>query len=200
MAAITLGSYLAKNHVFEMKGVVSTLTPAAKRAQLARYTLDAVGLKSVPVGVGSDLPTLAKEHIHPYEFRGLPDQPMQCDAASKVFENTLKAANDLSLNFLVIAAFTDLSNYLKMSQEAQELFKRKVKKVVIMGGVAITEAGEAVLNKDRLIIPDTSANYQFDPEAASYAFKFSRTPIFQCYLFHDMQRMMYKYLVKCLMS
>jgi inosine-uridine nucleoside N-ribohydrolase len=175
MAALVLGSYLTKDHVLKIEGVVSTLTPAAKRAQLARYTLDTVGLVSVPVGVGSDLPSVAEEDIHLYEFRDLPDQPMQSKRASTVLERTLRQAEDGSLNFLIIAAFTDLSNYLKSSGDARKLFKQKVKRVVIMGGVKITKEGEAALNEKGFMVPDTSANYQYDPDAASYAFDFFQT-------------------------
>ncbi len=175
MAALVLGSDLTRNGVLKIEGVVSTLTPAEKRAQLARYTLDEVGLKSVPVGVGSDLPSLAKEDIHPYEFDGLPpDLPTQYDTAATVFQRTLEKAENGSLNVLTIAAFTDLSNYLQSSPEAQELFKQKVKKAVIMGGVA-TENGQVVLNEKGFMVPDTSANYEFDRDAAAHAFDFFQT-------------------------
>jgi len=40
--------------LFELRGVVANLCPAAARAKLARGTLDALALEAVPVAVGSD--------------------------------------------------------------------------------------------------------------------------------------------------
>lgn len=176
MAALVVGSDLTRNHgVLKIEGVIATLTPAVKRTQLAGYTLKEVGLKSVPVGVGSDLPSLAKEDVHPYEFEGLPpDLPTQYDTASTVFERVLQDAKDSSLTSLNIAAFTDLSHYLDSSPRAQELFKRKVERAVIMGGVK-TENGQVALNDKGFMVPDDSANYEFDRDAAAHAFDFFQT-------------------------
>jgi len=171
MMALVLGSRLVRDRTMDIKGVVSTLTPASRRAQLARYTLDMVGLSDVPVGVGSNIPSLGEDQVHPYEFRGLPYRTEQKVTGSQIFERTLRQVGDHSLNFLVIASFTDLSLYLARTQDAQELFRKKVKNVIIMGGVAVDD-GQVIRNGKGFFIPDTSANYQFDPEAAASAFDF----------------------------
>ena len=40
--------------LFELRGVVANLRPSEVRAQLARGTLDCLGLKDVDVAIGSD--------------------------------------------------------------------------------------------------------------------------------------------------
>jgi inosine-uridine nucleoside N-ribohydrolase len=174
MIAMVLGSALSTNQQIDIKAVISTLTPAARRAQLARYTLDSVGLPDVPVAVGSDLPVLKEADVHPYEFRGLPEQRTDYPNASELIKETLRSAKDASLTMLVIASFTDLSQYLTSSQEAQELLQKKVKRLVIMGGVK-TENNQVVLNEKGFMTPDTSSNYEYDRDAASYALDFFQT-------------------------
>ena len=51
---IVLLSALQRRGNVRCVGVVATLAPAAMRAQLARGTLDELGMRDVPVGAGSD--------------------------------------------------------------------------------------------------------------------------------------------------
>lgn len=171
MLAFILASYLAKQYEIEIVAAVSTLTPSIKRAQLAEYTRNEVSLDSFLVGAGSDLPTLKEEHVHDYEFSALPKIDYKTIDAWSVFKNALTNASDKSLTMLVIAAFTDLSGFLQSSFHCAELFKQKVNKVVIMGGIA-TDQETIYLNKNGFLEPDNSANYGFDPDAASFAITF----------------------------
>jgi len=51
---IVLLSALQQSGAVQCVGVVATLEPAQMRAQLARGTLDELGMRDVPVGAGSD--------------------------------------------------------------------------------------------------------------------------------------------------
>ena len=52
--AMLFARYLIEFQFIELLGVVSCLHPSFKRAQLARGTLDMIGLHGVPVAFGTD--------------------------------------------------------------------------------------------------------------------------------------------------
>lgn len=173
MAALVLGKSLVDSKHITIAGVIATTTPARKRAELTRFTLDEVGLPDIPVAEGSNLPTLEIGHIHPYEFRDLPDQYREAELqkSQQLTRDILENAADNSLNILIIAAFTDCHRFIKSSPDAARLFKRKVKHVTIMGGVQ-TEGDEVALDSQGFIKPDKSYNYNCDTESSTETIKY----------------------------
>lgn len=173
MTALVLAAFLRDS--IRLKAVIPTLAPVVQRAKTARYTLNGVGLSNTPIGVGSNTPYKGAEKTdQAYQFEGLPpEQPEEQEKAVDVIEYILNAAikEGKKINFLAIATFTDLAKYLERPG-ARDLFKKVVKKVVIMGGVA-TKDGKVVLDKENdFLLPDTSANYEYDSNAAKEAFTF----------------------------
>lgn len=171
MAALTVAAALTRQHLANVIGVVSTLTPAMRRAELARYTLDSLGLMDVPVAVGSDLPSLNIADVHEYEFSHLPEGNRQHVNATQLFNDVLEKAEDSSLNILVIASFADLARYLTASKRAQQLLKQKVNSLTIMGGIA-TNNDQILYDPQGFIIPDNSANFEFDVPASYFTIRY----------------------------
>lgn len=163
MLAFVLARSLADEGFLKIVGAIATLTPSSKRMRLAHHTKDNIGLDSFLIGTGSDLPTLGPHHVHPYEFEQLPDLKVPHIDAPNALEKVLQNSEDCALTILVIAAFTDLAKFLQKSSLNQELFNNKVKQTVIMGGVE---------ESCGYLVPDSSANYQFDPESAEYVLRF----------------------------
>jgi hypothetical protein len=171
-ASIAL-KYLATRGEVEVLGGIGTLTPPEQRARAGRYIFDQLGFTNIPVGVGSSSPKVRGEDIQPYEFGGIPkDVPIPTESAAEVLDKLLRGAEDSSLTILMLAQFKDLHDYLASAQEARDLFRKKVKDIIIMGGVKTTESGEIMLNEKGFMVPDTSANYDFNMEAAEFVIDF----------------------------
>jgi inosine-uridine nucleoside N-ribohydrolase len=170
MATLLLGSALMRERIVDIVAVIATLTPAYMRARLAKYTLGALGFFDIPVGVGSDIPSVSLENIHSYEFRGLPEDQKEHPSSEEVLARALEKSEDSSVELLIIAALTDLGKFIK-KPDLRNLFLRKVRKVTIMGGVENSE-NEATLNEKGYLLPDSSANYEFDRESALQVFQF----------------------------
>lgn len=154
---------------------VTTLTPALRRAQLAQYISDNVGLSRTKIAAGSDLPTLSVKDIHPYEFAGVPDgygMDRISQDPTKMIRETLETADNKSVDILVIAGFTDLHKFIENPKEA-DMLAAKAQRIVIMGGVQTTD-GQPTTDKDGFLHPDASSNYQFDPEAAQKVIRFAQ--------------------------
>ena len=137
--------------------VVCNLAPAAARARLMRGTLDMLGLEDVPVGVGSAGGSASHRDTFSHLAAGYiagADAPVEDGQA--LLARVFAAAGDGSLTLLCISALTDAREFLA---KHEALFLRKIREVVIMGGVAPSTAG---------LVPDTAANNAFD-EAASAA-------------------------------
>lgn len=157
----------------DLQGVITTLVPAQKRAQTVRYTLDNLGLQHVPASVGTDIPYSGSEKKdQQYQFTHLPpNQPEIQEKGTDVLDRLLRDADDKSLTILGIAGLTDLATYLT-NNENRDLFTRKVKKVVIMGGVGTKQNGELDVDEQTgYLKPDSSANYGYDSTAATDVFR-----------------------------
>lgn len=190
--AFALAGALTRSGLINILAAVATLTPARPRARLTKGTLNLVGLGHVPVGVGSDcgVPDTGQSD---HEFTGisyLADDSQLVDGQRLVVEtlSSDKVAPG-SVTLLAIAGLTDPARLL---QDHQELFKSKIKRVVIMGGVQT--APPSVVRKflSRLIprkfipgydrvqvrldlssrmVPDTASNNMMDPESSQYFYR-----------------------------
>jgi len=141
-------------------GIVTTLEPADMRAQLAHGTLAKLGLTEVPVAAGSDGGAKGTvENMVGVEYvRKLGTVSISADA---FMTENMERMPDRSLTFVVVASLSDIANQLKRDEV---LFKRKVKEVVLMGGVKPISPGQ-------LLEPDTAHNNQFDMEATEFFYR-----------------------------
>jgi len=158
--ALMLMNELVLNGKLEPLAVVANLLPSARRAALARSTLDMLGLQHVPVGIGTDGgSTKHTDTFSDYistERTGLDYISGPLDAIAKlqaaagtpeaeaishdcrIFEghwllrDVLERAEDQSVTFLLISSIKDAAQLLR---EHEQLFVAKVKCVTIMGGV-----------------------------------------------------------------
>eukprot|EP00931_Biecheleriopsis_adriatica_P102058 TRINITY_DN77084_c0_g1_i1.p1 TRINITY_DN77084_c0_g1~~TRINITY_DN77084_c0_g1_i1.p1 ORF type:complete len:760 (+),score=108.84 TRINITY_DN77084_c0_g1_i1:58-2337(+) len=160
---------LVEEGFINLLGIVTTLHPSFDRARLCRGTLDLLGLRNVPVGVGSDGGDKnAKHSARAFESTAESYMPsasseacMTLEPGRRLLAKLYTKAEDKSVTILVIASFKDLAIFLR---DNEALFVEKTKEVVIQGGVKEISPSE-------LLEPDTSNNLTFDKEAADFVFR-----------------------------
>ena len=169
--AFVMARYLVNLGFIDLRGVITTLTPAFDRARLARGTLDLLGLPSVPVGIGSDGGDLHGKHTaepfqasaHSYMPTSNSESAHGLEPGRRLLLQLYAKAAPKSLVLLVIASMKDAALFLR---DSQRLFVHKTREVVVMGGVEAFSAADA----DAELTPDTAANNDFDMPAAKYLY------------------------------
>ena len=158
LAMVFLRHLVARDPSLRVRCVVCNLRPAQKRAALMRRTLDALDLAHVPVGAGQEVVPETKAPQASWDF--LPESAPLGEGQA-LLKEAFDASHDGALTLLCISALTDAAEFL---ENHTEVFRRKVREVVIMGGVQtpITNA---------LLVPDDAANNAFDPKAAAYFYR-----------------------------
>ena len=154
---LVLLATLTRRRLVRCVGVVATLAPAAMRAQLARGTLDELGLRDVPVGAGSDGGATGKRDFSDVTYLHPPRSGLDGD---HIMHEALASAGDRSVTLIVVASLKDVAGLLRREEA---LFVRKVKEVVIQGGVKPFESG--------LLEPDTAHNNEFDHDASAFFYR-----------------------------
>jgi len=165
---------LVEDGLVELRAVICTLVPAYDRARLCRGTLDLLGLRRVPVGIGSDGGDLAGVHNSaPFEKGAktyMPgtnsEQAMTLEPGHKLLHDLYEMAAAKSLTILCIASLKDLALFLR---DNEQLFVERTKEVVIMGGVDVP-AG-STLHDGSYLVPDTAHNQEFDRAASNFLFR-----------------------------
>ena len=122
-------------------GFVANLNPARKRALLGRGALDQLGLKAIPIAVGSTGEHATHMHeVLDYEFAGsesfiakedtkLPDgQDLLRDIFTKAKEGKHK------VTFLGLSSLMDIAEFIKSDPE---LVKETLGKAVLQGGYSV---------------------------------------------------------------
>ena len=141
---------------------MTTLAPSGARARLARGTLDELGLADVPVGKGTD----GGQQGDVESMLGLPYMgAVQTVSGQELMTRVLGGEPDGSVTLLVVASIRDAAYFLR---DHEPLFLRKVREVVIMGGVVDTPDGAAA---HAPLKPDSSHNNEFDPSAARFFYR-----------------------------
>lgn len=188
--AFALAGALTRLGLINILAAVATLTPARPRARLTKGTFKLVGLGHVPVGVGSDcgVPDTGQSD---HEFTGisyLADDSQLVDGQRLVVETlSSKKVAPGSVTILAIAGLTDPARLL---QDHPDLFKSKVKRVVIMGGVQtappnvvrkflsrfvprkfIPGIDKVRLDLSSRMVPDTASNNMMDTESSQYLYR-----------------------------
>ena len=153
-------SSLKKMHILNPIAVITTLAPNKDRACLARTILDSLGMHDVPVGFGADVACQGDITLHC--FGGVANQnPYEFERGSHLMERLLYEAEDKSVKLLCISNLRDISELI-VKQE--ELFRTKVKEVVMMGGAAYSVA------RGQVIPDDTAFNNSSDLEASRHVY------------------------------
>lgn len=183
---IVLLSALRRSANVRCVGVVATLAPAIMRAQLARGTLDELGMREVPVAAGTDGGASGRtefeglDYLRPPRSAHLYSAPHCCTSylylvkapplhrtsilhrcgldGEQLMSEVLTAADERSLTIVVVSSLKDVAELLKREET---LFVRKVKEVVIQGGVNPFDEAQP----GALLEPDTAHNNEFDHEA-----------------------------------
>lgn len=168
MKALLVASVLHRQRVASLRAVVCNggNQPRA-RARLARCILDHIGLRDVPVGVGSaGRAYVAKPHEYAIDGYDDVDETRLLDGGALLAE-LLRNAAPKSLTFVCISSLRDLADLMR---DTPELVAERARLVSIMGGIVRVEHARAGWG------PDDSVNNLFDFEAAgeAYAFCLSR--------------------------
>ncbi|MFC1623390.1 hypothetical protein ACFL2R_01250 [Patescibacteria group bacterium] len=123
----------------------------------------------MPVGFGSGHEAIDDSDALPYEFQVgyLANQEDVLNGEQLIFE-MLKDAPRKGVVLTLISALTDAANVLS---KHHELFCEKVRRVVIMGGVACS-GDFPELDSDGFFLPDLAAqNHAFDTAATEYLYR-----------------------------
>lgn len=169
--------------LIELRGVVTTLTPAFARARLARGTLDHLGLHHVPVAIGSDGGDTSGQHTAAaFEESAASYMPTPGAESSRSMESGRRLLRRLyidaaprSLTLLVIASMKDAALF---ARDFPALFAEKTREVVIMGGCKpmqpADDAAGSLLASDTAPVflePDTANNNTFDMVSAKFFYR-----------------------------
>jgi hypothetical protein len=155
-------------NILSVLGVVANLAPSAKRALLAKGTLDVLGQTDIPVGIGSDCLQKDDDGLD-YQFHvGYLAESGRVQDGKELILRTLKEAKPKSIVLLLISGLTDAAAVLR---ENTHLFASKVRRVVIMGAVNVKD-DLPVLDDEGRFLPDlTAQNHAFDKEATIFLYR-----------------------------
>lgn len=147
LAAMVVLKELHRLGLVNLFGFVANLTPATKRAMYGRGALDSLGLKDIPIaigtnGIGSPPPgqtspsDAAKEHD--YEFTAsfytqIAENPPAMRRGNEFLKRVCEDAqhSGKKITFLLLSSLQDVSEF---SSANPELFKAVVKNVILQGG------------------------------------------------------------------
>jgi len=177
MAMVMLRYLTGKGYV-DCKGIVANLRPAQDRGRLLRGTLDVLGLYEVPVGIGTD----GGSSEHKATFLETAASYMPADGSERarlhggraLLRRCFEEATDGSLTLVCISSMKDAALFIR---DNTDLFKRKSRSVLIMGGVremptagGADGAGAGSRLLPDALLPDTANNNTFDQQAADYLY------------------------------
>jgi len=160
LAKVLLRSMMHRD-IASCSAFIATLHPAPLRARLSKGTCKALGM-DVPVGIGSGMGTMeANTYEFDVEYLARNDE-IETDG-KKLFVEQMRKADDGLFTLVVLAGMRDAWDLLR---DNTELFRRKISRVVIMGGIEV-EGNSIKRSEEGYLVPDTAANNVFDKESAS---------------------------------
>jgi len=169
---VVLGNFTLQGAV-TLLATVANLAPEKIRAQLTRVTYDLLGMRKIDTGVGTN----CTQHITfnpndyqwqaPYLRSAKNETNTKIEGGQKLLLKEFGKAKDKSITLLLISGMTDAAQFLFKNQS---LFLKKIKEVVIMGGVK-RDGGKILTNDYGLMEPDSAANNAFDMYSAEYLYE-----------------------------
>eukprot|EP00927_Polykrikos_kofoidii_P035594 TRINITY_DN30152_c0_g1_i1.p1 TRINITY_DN30152_c0_g1~~TRINITY_DN30152_c0_g1_i1.p1 ORF type:complete len:831 (-),score=87.74 TRINITY_DN30152_c0_g1_i1:175-2667(-) len=173
--AMLMMRYLVYRDLIEPLGIVATLSPSFDRARLARGTLDLIGLKNVPIGIGTDGGDVLGKHKVTFETSAasyMPPPHAESSLALQPGRGMLHKlycdADPKSLTLVIIASLKDPALFLR---DNEALFTEKTLEVVIMGGVEDWTSDGNDLSQPVILKPDQAHNNMFDSAASDFFYK-----------------------------
>jgi hypothetical protein len=160
MALVVLSALKRKGKLNPI-AVISTLSPVKERANLARGSLDTMGMADVPVGIGGCGGVADGVDLEVYEADHARPSPSIAECGMELVCQALESVPHKSAQIICLASLSDTAMLI---EEHQELFTSKVKEVVIMGGVMPMDSSET-------LTPDTAYNNNCDMQAAQYVYQ-----------------------------
>ncbi|KAK1747852.1 tetratricopeptide repeat protein [Skeletonema marinoi] len=149
--ALVLLSALRRKHLLDPKAVIATLSPVRDRANLARGSLDVLGMADVLLASGA-LEGLSRTSRFIRQF--IQDQV-------KVLKTVASLLHAMYSRRPTLTSLSDLAVLIK---DHEELFISKVKEVVVMGGLLPIDSHDK-------LVPDTAYNNNCDMEAARFVYE-----------------------------
>lgn len=164
--ALMVAASLQTRRLISLRLVVATTEPSKLRARLAKGLLKQLGLGQVPVVVGdSARPEGFDPQTNRLQAPFLASSSEVSGEAGAAFGEVLSQSPDDSVVVLVIAKMTDVNRFLHADPL---LFRLKVKRVVIMGGVELDTVSHRVDVKSGVFRADErSTNNTHDQSAAN---------------------------------
>jgi hypothetical protein len=169
--ALVLGSFLQREGYMELQSVTANLKPAVERARLVRGTLDMLGygldLPDIPVGIG--MSNIEKVHGEPTateETCPYLSDISRLKSGDEVLTETLMNADPKGITLVLESGLADAA---ALALTHGDLFKDRVKRVVVMGGVK-REESKAILD-DGLMVPDTANNNTFNKAGSDFLYR-----------------------------
>lgn len=177
LVAMVLLKELNRLGLVELKGFVANLKPARKRTLAGRGALDALGLPSIPIAIGTDAEIIKEgekpREIHPYEFDECPfmaseDTNLE-DGATLLTSLCAEAwTKREKLTFLLISGLRDINDFTKTNAD---LLRATTERIVLQGGYRVEEED----GTERLIVDEKAANNSFDLPAAEQFHQYMAT-------------------------
>ena len=162
--SLVLLQALTDKGIVECKGAVATLAPSRDRARLVRGSLDVLGLRNVPVAIGTD--GGSNHHSNTFEETAngyIPaDDHFHAPSGLELLVQLYTLASPASLELLCIASMKDAAEFVCTHEQ---LFVEKTRSVTLMGGVLPFD------DDDMLLVPDTAHNNQFCTESSDYLYR-----------------------------
>merc|ERR1719253_2379289 len=137
LAKVMMSSLMRRGSVTPL-GFVANLAPALQRARLAKGTLNELGFDNVPVAVGSEMMKdggikSGKAYEFDVPYMADPGLLEQC-SSQEMCAQALEICPDQSVVLVLLSGMTDGWALLR---DQPDLFKLKVGRVVLMGGVEV---------------------------------------------------------------
>jgi hypothetical protein len=167
--SLILASWLARKGYIRLLAVIGNHLHALLRAQDAKFTLSELAQPFVPVGMGEHGFGSTSKHTESDPLFLAPAYQIQ--RGRELLRWTLEQAEDRSVVLVLNSGFTDA---VWLWMDAPDLFKKKVQRVIIMGGVEIGSDNLPRLNSEALLVPSLgasgAANNCFDPGATLHMY------------------------------
>ena len=153
--------------ILNVLGVVANLAPSVQRARLAKGSLNVLGQCTIPVGIGTSCNQQDDDGLE-YQFAvSYLSQTDEVQDGQQLIFDTLRLAQPKSIVLLLISGLTDAAEVLR---KHTHLFRTKVRRVVIMGGVKVKDELPELDEEGRMIPDLTAQNHSFDKEATTYLY------------------------------
>ncbi|MBI2473698.1 nucleoside hydrolase [Candidatus Uhrbacteria bacterium] len=163
---------LVRLKLVKLLAVIANRSPAIMRARLAKGTLEMLGFPQIPVIQGTDCGQHRQEDDRiQFAATYLSDAPEfpKLDA----FWDLLSQAQDHSVALVCASGLTDIALLLARntthSKERLRLFKQKIARVSIMGGV-VNDQNQILLDEDGRVMPSWDATNNQHDRIAEYVY------------------------------